>query len=257
LDTYVDPFFARSNDPLKAAKAYVLAWISALDGEVDQQEMEYLRTPRTLPHGLTTEELMKRVNHRSAKRTATAIRLVAESLDQRERTKFLELAILVTLADGRIHQSELHAIGLLADAFRYGSYWLKALFKQVSGRSMPEPGDPSSTAWWVGKGEGSSRDRQQDRDQSDDEYRERQREQRNEQHEETRARTATHDVAWARGVLGVDDQATHDEIRKQFNLMSKSTHPDRFATVGDECVSAANVLFRNVREAYEILKENA
>merc|ERR1712228_170043 len=56
-------------------------------------------------------------------------------------------------------------------------------------------------------------------------------------------------------ILGVEKDATEKEIKKGFRKMAMKWHPDRFATKGDDEKESAEHKFKEIGEAYEVLKD--
>jgi len=56
-------------------------------------------------------------------------------------------------------------------------------------------------------------------------------------------------------ILGVEKDATEKEIKKGFRKMAMKWHPDRFASKEDDEKQAAEVKFKEIGEAYEVLKD--
>lgn len=57
----------------------------------------------------------------------------------------------------------------------------------------------------------------------------------------------------ALAMLGLDEEATEDEIRQAFRRVSKVHHPDHFQPLGEEATQAATQAFRRIKEAYDFL----
>lgn len=55
--------------------------------------------------------------------------------------------------------------------------------------------------------------------------------------------------------LGLTEQATDDEIRTAFRRLAAENHPDRVASLGAKEAEAAAVRFREVKDAWEALKQ--
>ncbi len=51
-------------------------------------------------------------------------------------------------------------------------------------------------------------------------------------------------------VLGIDENATRDEIQAAFRAAAKQYHPDRVASLGKEFQDLANLKFIEIKEAY-------
>lgn len=56
-------------------------------------------------------------------------------------------------------------------------------------------------------------------------------------------------------VLGIDANASDDEVKKAYRDMAKKFHPDRVAQMGEEHQKSANEKFQKIQEAYEAIKK--
>ena len=54
-------------------------------------------------------------------------------------------------------------------------------------------------------------------------------------------------------VLGVDKNASADEIKKAYRKMAIKYHPDKVATLGEDVQKAAEEKFKAVSQAYEAI----
>lgn len=57
-------------------------------------------------------------------------------------------------------------------------------------------------------------------------------------------------------VLGIDANATDDEIKKAYRQMAIKFHPDKVAHMGDEYQKGAKQKFQKIQESYDALKKN-
>ena len=55
-------------------------------------------------------------------------------------------------------------------------------------------------------------------------------------------------------VLGIDKNATDDEVKKAYRRLAMKYHPDRVETMGEEIKRNAEKQFKEINEAYEIIK---
>ena len=56
-------------------------------------------------------------------------------------------------------------------------------------------------------------------------------------------------------VLGIEESATNDEIKKAYRKMAIKHHPDKFNQLGEEQQKAAKNMFQKIQEAYEHIKK--
>ena len=63
------------------------------------------------------------------------------------------------------------------------------------------------------------------------------------------------DTESAYKVLGIERNATDDEVRKAYKRMALKYHPDKVATLGEDVQKAAEEKFKRVQQAYEQIKK--
>jgi DnaJ like chaperone protein len=63
------------------------------------------------------------------------------------------------------------------------------------------------------------------------------------------------DAADAYRVLGLDKNATDQELKKAYRRMAVENHPDKVANLGEQHQKAANEKFQKIQEAYETIKK--
>ena len=56
-------------------------------------------------------------------------------------------------------------------------------------------------------------------------------------------------------ILGINSNATDDELKKAYRKMAIKFHPDKVATMGEEYVKGAKEKFQQIQEAYEAIKK--
>lgn len=56
-------------------------------------------------------------------------------------------------------------------------------------------------------------------------------------------------------ILGIDSNATEEEIKKAYRAMAVRYHPDKVASMGDEYQKGAQEKFQKIQEAYENIKK--
>lgn len=56
-------------------------------------------------------------------------------------------------------------------------------------------------------------------------------------------------------ILGIDQSATDEEVKKAYREMAKKNHPDLVSNLGEEVHEAAEKKFQEINEAYETIKK--
>lgn len=56
-------------------------------------------------------------------------------------------------------------------------------------------------------------------------------------------------------ILGIDEKATDDEVKKAYRKMAAAHHPDKVAHMGEEYLKGAKEKFQQIQDAYEAIKK--
>lgn len=56
-------------------------------------------------------------------------------------------------------------------------------------------------------------------------------------------------------ILGIDDKASDDEVKKAYRKMAAAHHPDKVAHMGEEYLKGAKEKFQQIQDAYEAIKK--
>ena len=56
-------------------------------------------------------------------------------------------------------------------------------------------------------------------------------------------------------ILGIDANATDEEVKKAYRKMAITYHPDKVAQMGEEYQKGAKEKFQKIQDAYEALKK--
>ena len=56
-------------------------------------------------------------------------------------------------------------------------------------------------------------------------------------------------------ILGIDEKATDDEVKKAYRKMAVAHHPDKVAHMGEEYLKGAKEKFQQIQDAYEAIKK--
>jgi DnaJ-domain-containing protein 1 len=229
----------QSSSPFTISIILILAWMAASDGEVTSNEFECLRqVARQEQLELQLDEIVAFARKGSIADLQLAIEIL-QKLDVGSKQLYLRMAIDMALNDRVLTANEGHIIRLIADAFGFDSSELDEMFRDIAGSAFPQPSDPSSPAWWSHKAAGSQK-------------------QESDNTKAARESKATSSMQRLRdlAVLGLEESATHQEIKAAYRRMVAVHHPDKFAALGQDAVFAANQTFTRIQAAYERLVES-
>ncbi|MBZ9557701.1 MULTISPECIES: DnaJ domain-containing protein [Modicisalibacter] len=320
----------KSRNQTDTAALLMLAWVMASKGSVLPEDRHYLDTlAARFRHGHALQPLIEI----AAAQDLTALQLAAEVLQKdlwREQAHpFLSQAIGLATSDGPPSSANNHVLRFLADLLGVSPPTFAALFKEVAGRALPAPADPSHADYWQAReqtrhrhdsysGQGAHagaeretpepdeatprqareswrerrarrreqarererqareaaerrareqrrREQEQAREQREREERrerERQERERREREEEYarahRERPAYGDPASrALRVLGLEDGASRQDIKKAYRRLAQAHHPDRVFSQGEQRMATASLRFQRIQQAYEILMQDA
>ena len=232
-------------EQLSSCVKLLLLWIAASDGNIDEAELEFASSKfPEAGEAITTDDMLAIIRRGDLGSIETAIRTVGE--ESRElRTAFLDMAITMSMADRRIAISENHILRFYADALYLGIGQLEKRFQVIAGTPFTEPGDPGSQAWW---------------DQlPEDERATQDREEAGASDSAAQPQTLTEAGArmsrdQARHILGVETNATPEEIEQAYEGLAVIFHADRVEAMGEAAVSVASMRREKIQQAYETLR---
>lgn len=226
-----------TTNPVVAAMMLILAWIAASDGNIDDAEMDGLRSAASSGE---SKEYLETVIDVAVQGRLEDLQLACEVLRELElghRKLMLQMAIAMALEDGKLTSTESYIVRFLADVLGQSPRELNSIFRKLSGHDFPPPSDPSSIEWWA--------------------FRESKADARSEASgaESKAGGVGTGQIQQLRdlAVLGLDEAATREDIIDAYKRMVKVHHPDKYAALGPEAVAAAEVTFVRIRSAYERL----
>lgn len=218
----------------------VLAWMAASDDDVDEEETGMLRE-LAVAWGNSDEVISVIGVARSPSNAALSLAFSAlRQMEPKMRLPFIELAITMALSDGKLTPGESHTLRLIADVLEITPASLNTAFHGITGSDLPPAGDLGSADWWSGKREPRS----------------------NSEHRKSggsgHRSGSPPDMARLRAltILGLDEESDKSEIRSAYRRMAKVHHPDRFASLGEEAVKAAEASFRRIKEAHDFLMQS-
>lgn len=216
---------------------YLLVWMAAVDGDVHEDEQEWLAENLNNRDGsIPVEHLVRAVQKGDVSYEIAALSALRRALDEKGRELILELAIGVAMADGRVMHSEVHALRLISDALQISPSRFASLYRSETNTDPPELADLSDPAFWE-RAERVAQERDAAggrRGQS--------------KMEDPDARTRE-----ALATLGLGAHASSIEIKEAYRRLAAVHHPDRFASLGDSAAVAATKTFQRIKAAYDHL----
>jgi DnaJ like chaperone protein len=231
--------YLRSGNKVRLGSLTLLAWIAASDGSISDDEDDLLREIAGPRQDEGEFYLALEVGRRAS---VGDLQLACEMMRQlalEHKRTFLQLAVRVAIADQRLAIPENHLLRFLADLTGVN---LDGVYREITAESLPFPGDPSSINWW--------------------EMRERA-EERASKESRTAEKSGSQDASKSKAkmsrleafaVLGLEDDASADEIASAFRRLASIHHPDRFGELGPEAERAAAKTFARIRAAYETVE---
>jgi tellurite resistance protein len=141
---------------LESSVKLLLIWVAASDGNLDLTELAVVdeQLPDT-ERTVKAEDLMHSIRTQDLKQIESAVRTLAKE-GRDVRLSFLDMAVRMAVADRGVDVPENLILRFYADALFLGLGVLQKRFHAVTGRDLPEPGDPGSPGWWSG-GSGNKR----------------------------------------------------------------------------------------------------
>ena len=215
-------------NPLGVCVLLVLGWIASSDGTIEPIEADHLKK---IAIDSGHAELVGPILAVLRARDMDALQLACEFVGQHFRgTKaylFINLAIGMALANGRLRPAENHVLRFLADLIGISPEALRHAFAEVTGQPLPEPADPSRASFWQASDRESALSR------------------------------GDLQTARAYALLGLEERATPGEIKSAYRRLARVHHPDRFVQIGPEAVATATYTFQRIQNAYEHLAAHA
>ncbi len=251
----------RYQNPQGVAILYLLGWLAACDGRVDDDEKALLNE---LASSLLNDRgagavFLPIVQKAETSDITIACFQIRSNTDASKAHLLFELILAMAMVDGVFSVGENHIVRFLADVLGLTKMQYVSSFQSVTGRAPQDPSDLSKASWW------NDRDRQR----RDREAKERERREQDERRRANQGRQSssqggggttpppasggTSRRSEALRHLGLGPDATPQEIKEAYKRLSKIHHPDRFEGLSAEILEAATLSFRRIRESYEYL----
>lgn len=240
--TVQSPFqraYWRSANRARFSVLTLLAWMAASDGNITDDEEQLLREIAGRRQDQGEFYLALEVGRQAAVGDLLLACDLIRQLAIEARRTFLQLAVRVAISDGRLAIPENHLLRFFSDLT---SVDLHATYREITSENLPFPGDPSSINWWemrvratAGQSEkpGSADDRAS----------------------KSKASKAPMTRREALAVLGLEKDASSEEVAQAYRRLAIIHHPDRFGELGPEAERAAAKTFARIRAAYESLEQ--
>lgn len=227
------PHFLNRNK--KFSVAVVIGWLSFFSARPMSDECR-----RLLLFHVTDKEIDK-IQLSVKDNDVASLQLAFEDIKMGASQDFLEslikLMIAVAVDDGFLTFAEQEFLLFMVDLFAIPRSRFEAMYLEVAGGRFPPIGDPSSVVWWEGK---EKKRHFQERAAQDEASR-------------SRGYRAIKGKLHALGILGLDEDATQDDIRKAYLRLVKVHHPDKYQHLGEEDFKEAEKAFALIQQAYEYL----
>lgn len=234
----------RSENQLGTSVLLVLAWIAASDGEIDPAERTQLeQISQASEHSHEIEAIIRCARRRDLGTLQLACEIVRTHFTGEKGELFIEMAIGMAIADAYLLPAENHILRFIADLLNINRDRLNELFVETTGREIPEPSDPSKASYWQAKERARQQQRGGDRSESSE--------------RPSGPSTRDQKAAQAYAVLGLEDGASLDEVKRAYRRLAQVHHPDKFAALGREAVAAATSTFQRIQDAYQYLVNHA
>lgn len=228
---------------------FVLGWIAHSDGDTEFEEARAIynigldaKHPRK-----DIKTLLQLVEHRNIKSLQLALEVIRNRLSPTDSKLFLELAIGIAIADGALMPSESYILQFIADLFNVNKKELERMFSNITGKHMHAPDDYSSATFWNIHFKEAPRYKNHKKQHQGEQ---KQQWQSSQSHPQTK-------IERAYKILGLTQSATEKDVKDAYRKLAMQNHPDRFASLGAEAVSAATIRFQKIKEAYEHIEKNA
>lgn len=224
----------------------ILGWIAASDGEISANEhaaLQQIASGSKL--GDRVPMVVAMVERARRRDIQLASEILRTSLEAKNKELLIEMAISMAVSDGLLTPTENYILQYLADLLGVGKLEFNSFFQKATNRPFPEPADTSRVSWWESREASNNESRRRGGNEGARDH--------GSQRSSSRASVPDIKTIKALAVLGLDEGASKKEIQSAFRRLSKVHHPDRFHSLGDEAVAAANISFRRIKEAYDFL----
>lgn len=223
----------------------LLAWIAACDGEASGEEVQQIRSLTAhSPDAHHIDAIVDIAKSGNTEALQLACEIIRQSVEREKARSLFTVFLTVAVADNLLRPSENFVLRFLADLLRLSPEEMNECFFELTGRQFPPAPDLSSGVWWNAR---DTKDRQQNSSKQSS------------AHNSGSAKAQNPNIERLRSlaILGLDEDASNEEVKAAYRRLAQVHHPDRFASLGPEAVEAASASFRRIKQAYDHLSANA
>ena len=207
---------------INIALMVLIAAVMKVDGQVKRSELDYVKRFLLKNYGEDRGKEMLKVLHHMVEQNIAIDQVCMQikvNTDYNTRYHMLDFLFGIGGADGEFHQSELNMLHLIGRYLGISQSDYTSIYERHVGRSYSGSYSNSSDYSHSRRSSSSSYDK--------DPYR----------------------------VLGIDNSATDDEVKKAYRKMAMKYHPDRVSGMSEEMQRNAAEQMKEINQAYEIIKE--
>lgn len=233
--TTFEKIIIKNNNPIGTSILLLLTWIAYSDEHLDPNELNNLfSVAKESNHRNDIDSIISLAKSSDFNAIQLASEILKIHLDKKKGILFLQMAIGMAFSDNKINITENYIIRFIADLFGFTRNEINAIYKNICGNALLEPEDFSSSKYWSG---------------SDKNY--------DKESQKQKIGTAHLSKEKSLAILGLDEGATIEEIKKTYWRLSQVHHPDKYVSLGEEAVKAATLTFQRITAAYNYLLNNA
>ena len=209
----------------------LLIWlVLTFDKEPDDKELAFLRSICD-SWGVHFSLLSPLTREDSHDVIVATLSLVRNNVTISGKRTILEVVTYASLADSRVVYAELVLLHLISDAFAFSHNDLQEVYVSISGRPLPDLGDPSSIDFYKRRSSSSQSNSQSS----------------------SHSTNSTGTVDYHLTVLGLKNGTTRAEIRSQFHRLALLKHPDRAPNADAATKARLHEEFLTIKTSYAFL----
>lgn len=204
---------------INAALMVLIAAVMKADGQVKRSELDYVKRFLLANYGEERGKEMLKVLQQLVQQDIAIDQVCMQikvNTDYNTRYHMVDFLYGIGGADGEFHQAELNMLRLIAQYLGIS----QSDFTSINERHVGQGQSDYNYSGYSG--------------------------------ESGRTRTAFRKDPYK--VLGIDSQASDDEVKKAYRRMAMKYHPDRVADMSEELQRNAAEQMKEINEAYEVIK---